>query len=177
MLLCLTTQLSVLSARVDGWFFTRRPGYVLLTIISIEMICTTITAAAMRAYPFWYPNVEEKKVRLTALDGRYIGTCWLFAILIFLVMEVAKYAVYYMIELNRVKEIQHEKRVKLKAELRRRMGARRTSVSYGAGGGNLAPKSLAPRSATASSYMSVRGNDGELAKPLLTTSDDSYATA
>jgi hypothetical protein len=53
LLLCLVTQMSVLSARVDGWFFTRRPGYVLLSIISVEMICTTITAAFMRAYPFW----------------------------------------------------------------------------------------------------------------------------
>ena len=78
--LCLTTQLAVLSARVDGWFFIRRPGYVLLSIITTEMICTTIVAAAMRDYPFWYPNSNVDTIRMTAIDGKYIAACWLFAI-------------------------------------------------------------------------------------------------
>merc|ERR1711937_471605 len=53
LLLCLTTQLAVLSARVDGWFFTRRPGRVLLAIVGGEMIVTSLVAAFMRPYPFW----------------------------------------------------------------------------------------------------------------------------
>jgi hypothetical protein len=42
-----------------------------------------------------YPNVpDQPAVKLTAINGRYIGVCWLWAIIIFLVMEVFKYLVY-----------------------------------------------------------------------------------
>ncbi len=51
LVLCLVSQLAVLGARVDGWFFTRRPGYVLLTIVATQMIATTIVAGTIRAYP------------------------------------------------------------------------------------------------------------------------------
>jgi H+-transporting ATPase len=178
LLLCLVTQLSVLSARVDGWFFTRRPGYVLLSIISTEMICTTIAAAVMRPYPFWYPNTPTETVRLTGIDGRYIGVCWLWAILVFFVMEVAKYAVYYGIDLSRTQQIQAEKRQKLKEELRRRMTMVSSAgkpayvpagAAHGAGGSGLAPQPLGGRT------YSTKGKDAELAQPLL--SGDNYAAA
>lgn len=177
LLLCLVTQLSVLSARVDGWFFTRRPGYVLLTIISVEMICTTIVAALMRPYPFWYPNIPTAPmVRLTAVDGRYIGMCWLWAIIVFLIMEVAKYAVYYGIELSRTREIQERKRAKLKEELRRRMSVVNSGgrASYAPRSGSAGASGLAPQPLGARTY-SAKGKDAELAQPLLTS--DSYAAA
>eukprot|EP00041_Stephanoeca_diplocostata_P023697 m.587834 g.587834 ORF g.587834 m.587834 type:complete len:1039 (+) comp22358_c0_seq2:242-3358(+) len=170
LLLCLTTQLSVLSARVDGWFFTRRPGYLLLSIISTEMIFTTITAAFMRNYPFWYPNPTEGKIRLTGLDGKYIGACWLASIVIFLVMEIAKYAVYCAIELSRTNEIQREKRTKLKQELRRRMSVRDrprvASVGYPTGGARS--NSLAP--------SAIKAPGTELSTPLLGATEDEYAS-
>lgn len=169
--LCLTTQLAVLSARVDGWFFVRRPGYVLLGIISTEMICTTIVAVAMRKYPFWYPNSDPKDIRLTAIDGKYIAACWLFAIVLFLIMEVAKWTVYKMIEINRTNEIAQRKRMKLKEELRRRMsrrspGFRAQAQSISAGSSALAPRSMSTVSKT-SAVVTPRGAGEELSEPLL----------
>lgn len=178
LLLCLVTQLSVLSARVDGWFYTRRPGYVLLSIVSTEMICTTIVAAVMRPYPFWYPNIpSQPMVRLTAIDGRYIGVCWLWAILVFLVMEVAKYMVYYGIELSRTREIQEAKRSKLKQELRRRMTSVASNRTHTASSGGGGASGLAPQAIGARTYSTkgAKGKDAELAQPLL--SGDSYAAA
>ena len=168
--LCLTTQLAVLSARVDGWFFIRRPGYVLLSIITTEMICTTIVAAAMRKYPFWYPNSNPDTIRLTAIDGKYIGACWLFAIVLFLVMECAKWTVYKMIEINRTNELAATKRMKLKEELRRRMarrtpGFRAQSVS-GGGGGALAPRSTS-MAGRGGAVVTPRAQGDELNEPLL----------
>lgn len=169
--LCLTTQLAVLSARVDGWFFIRRPGYVLLGIISTEMICTTIVAVAMRKYPFWYPNSDPKDIRLTAIDGKYIAACWLFAIILFLIMEVAKWTVYKIIEINRTNEIAQRKRMKLKEELRRRMsrrspGFRAQAQSISAGSSALAPRSMSTVS-KASAVVTPRGAGEELSEPLL----------
>jgi H+-transporting ATPase len=170
--LCLTTQLAVLSARVDGWFFIRRPGYVLLSIITTEMICTTIVAAAMRTYPFWYPNSNVDTIRMTAIDGKYIAASWLFAILLFLVMECAKWTVYKMIEINRTNELAATKRMKLKEELRRRM-SRRTpgfrAASISAGG--LAPRSTSMAS-RGGAVVTPRAQGDELNEPLLT---DNYA--
>jgi hypothetical protein len=163
--LCLTTQLAVLSARVDGWFYIRRPGYVLLGIISAEMVITTIVALAMRQYPFWYPNTKSDLIRMTALDGKYIGACWLFAILLFLIMECAKWAVYKMIDINRTKEIEASKRMKLKEELRRRM-ARRTPGYRQSVSGNLAPRSTSMAGPRSGSVVTPRA-DNELNEPLL----------
>ena len=167
--LCLTTQLAVLAARVDGWFFIRRPGYVLLSIISTEMVLTTIVAAAMRDYPFWYPNSSTGTLRLTAIDWKYIGACWLFSICLFLVMECAKWSVYKMIEINRTNELAATKRMKLKEELRRRM-ARRTpgfrAASASAGGGSLAPRSTSMAS-RGGSVVTPRAQGDELNEPLL----------
>jgi len=178
LLLCLTTQLSVLSARVDGWFYTRRPGYLLLGIISAEMILTTVTAAAMRNYPFWYPNPKKALIRLTGLDGRYIGLCWLWSILLFLIMECAKYAVYKAIELSRFKEIQTAKRTKLKEELRRRMTrvSRSGSIVGRPVASSMSTGSLAPtRTASVRSAPISTGGKGELHQPLLTAAEDEYA--
>lgn len=180
LLLCLVTQMSVLSARVDGWFFERRPGYVLLSIITTEMIFTTIVAAFMRPYPFWYPNVQaDPIVRLTAIDGRYIGVCWLWAIIVFLFIEIAKYLVYMAIELGRTTEIQKEKRSKLKEELRRRMTmAKRPEGGAGGNRPMSVSSGLAPKPIGARNYSKGGGKDGDLAQPLLSrTTGDNYAGA
>jgi hypothetical protein len=193
LLLCLTSQLAVLSARVDGWFFTRRPGYVLLTIISVQMIFTTVVAAAMRTYPFWDPNSSLQLVRLTKIDGRYIGSCWLFALCLFLVMETIKYAVYRLMALNNTREEQRLAAIKQREDLRRRMTrntmTRHGTVSAGGShaggshgyvppasghGGSLAPTPVAAAPAYRPSQSKPR-KGGELGAPLLMGDEENYA--
>ena len=79
-------------------------------------------------------------------------------------MEVAKWLVYYGIELSRTREIQEEKRAKLKEELRRRMTAVRAARSNTQGSSN----GLGPRPVGARTYT-TKAKDAELAQPLLTS--------
>lgn len=174
--LSLSSLFTVLSARVDGWFFIRRPGYVLLAIISTVMVVITFAVGVMRAYPFWFPNINYKFIRLTAVDGRYIGLAWLFSILLFLFMECAKWVVYKTIELQRINEIAARKRMRLKEELRRRMTRRTPGFRATVSNNSAHDLSLAPRSTSQVSRKVVSNNsydDQPLNQPLLV--DDDYA--
>ena len=184
LLLCLTSQLTVLGARVDGWFFTRRPGYVLLTIIVVQMIGTTIVAAAMRLYPFWDINSSLTLIRLTKIDGRYIGSCWLYAIVLFLVMEVVKVGTYKLIRLNNWRNEKRREVMKQREDLRRRMTATRATLSRGAtfsGHGSLAPTPTAhgagyrPSTSAPKRNKVAAASGSDLHKPLLTSDGDDYA--
>jgi len=177
--LSLCSLFTVLSARVDGWFFIRRPGYVLLGIISSVMVIITITVGVMRPYPFWFPNTDHNTIRLTAVDGKYIGVAWLYTIVLFLCMECAKWVVYKAIELNRTNELAATKRMKLKEELRRRMTRRtagyRTSIGSGSvngGGSGLAPRSTSVVRASVSTSKQAQYDGANLNEPLLS---DDYA--
>eukprot|EP00051_Salpingoeca_urceolata_P026279 m.476726 g.476726 ORF g.476726 m.476726 type:complete len:1040 (+) comp20629_c0_seq1:402-3521(+) len=119
----LIAQFGVFITRVDTWFWTRRPGYVLLAIMFGEMILTTIVVAAMRDFQFWSPMVKDPGtyIRLTKLNGRYIGIGWVYAIVIGLIMELAKIGAYKAWDLFDYRAIEKKQRLKVMEESRRRM--------------------------------------------------------
>lgn len=179
LLLCLTSQLTVLGARVESWFFTRRPGYVLLSIIVSQMIGTTIVAAAMRLYPFWDPNQGASLVRLTKLDSRYIGACWLYSLILFMLMEVVKYGAYRVIKLNDHRQEQKMQIIKQREDLRRRMTASRAPIGHSSGTfsgrSGLTPTPTAHGTGyrpSTSKRGKVAASGGDLQKPLLTEGDE-----
>jgi len=158
---------------VDGWFFTRRPGYVLLTIVATQMIATTIVAGTIRAYPFWNPNQGETMIRLTAIDGNYIGACWLFSIIVFLIMECAKFGIYKILYWQDFDRIKATQRTKLKEDMRRRMTSSRATRSGTSSmpSQDLKPTSVAQARAMSSARPRVATADKGLRQPLLAGTD------
>eukprot|EP00052_Salpingoeca_macrocollata_P018415 m.151278 g.151278 ORF g.151278 m.151278 type:complete len:1020 (-) comp20689_c3_seq1:90-3149(-) len=169
--LCLTCNFAVFSCRCEDLFFKRRPGYVLLAIISTEMLVSTLVAALIRDYPFWDPDQDEKNIRLTGVDGRYVLADWLFAAVLFLFLEGAKMATYKVYELANHRKLQEEAVRKQREENRRRMtmtgrrptlersGTASSSHAHGHGG-------AAPRRTTYEKQKAPTGQDA-LHQPLL----------
>lgn len=119
--LCLTCNFAVFSCRTEDAFFKRRPGYVLLTIISSEMLISSLVAALIRTYDFWDVQVDEENIRLSGIDGGYVLAAWLFALVLFLLMEGSKMATYRLYNLANHKKVMAEKRRRQMEETRRRL--------------------------------------------------------
>eukprot|EP00047_Mylnosiga_fluctuans_P001399 m.220119 g.220119 ORF g.220119 m.220119 type:complete len:1059 (+) comp10313_c0_seq1:1841-5017(+) len=182
--LCLSSQFSVFACRVDGWFFTRRPGYVLLSIISTEMFFTSIVAAFFRDFPYWDTNCGGGLVRLTGLVGNYIGIGWLFGLIVFAVMELGKVATYKLMNVYDSKEIEHARVVHEQEERRRRMTAafteRRATLERGNTRSGTASKYAAPHHPSSTGLQQRAGTFGkkpahgvDLQQPLLSGGGDS----
>jgi magnesium-transporting ATPase (P-type) len=167
--LCLTSQFSVYCCRVDGWFFTRRPGYVLLAIISSEMFFTSIVAAYFRDFPFWDTNPGNALVRLTGLHGNYIGVGWLFGFIVFIAMELGKMATYRLMDVYNSRKLAEERITHEKEERRRRMtvaqNERRQTLQRA---GTMTRSGTHSRPAAAAARVgTMSGRKKELEQPLL----------
>lgn len=173
----LIAQMAVFITRVDyDWFFKRRPGYVLLAIMLSEMIGTTIVVAAMRKYQFWSTGVStaEYYIRLTRIDGAYIGIAWFYAIIAVLVMESAKMFTLHVYKLSDWKKVEAEKKRKAQETLRRRLATatsrrgtvgsqyRHQSISIPRSRGGTASSGKKPAAAKAAA-----GGGVDLKEPLL----------
>merc|ERR1711918_38402 len=92
MVLCLTAQFAVFSARVRGPAWERRPGYLLISVVLSEAAGVSIVGALMEKYPFWDTTVpsQEEHMMLTTVSGAYVGFAWLWAAVTLIFMEVAK---------------------------------------------------------------------------------------
>lgn len=174
----LIAQMAVFITRVDyDWFFKRRPGYVLLAIMLSEMIGTTIVVAAMRKYQFWSTGVSsaEYYIRLTRIDGAYIGICWFYAIIAVLIMECAKMFTVHLYKLSDWKKEEAEKKRKAQETLRRRLATASRRPTAGSVYGARQSVSI-PRSRTASTKKpaarAAAGSGADLKEPLL---GDSYS--
>lgn len=144
--LCLSCNGALFSARVNGWFFTRRPGRVLLAIMGSEAVVCTLVAYFMPQFQFWDPNIADKNyIRLTGLNWRYIVFIWVYTIIVFIFMELTKMAMLKGFEIADAKKIRHAAEVKRKEEIRRRMSVSRGAKSFTAKtGGARHSTSLAP---------------------------------
>lgn len=190
LVLCLSSQFSVFACRVDGWFFSRRPGYVLMTIIFSEMFFTSIVAAFFRDFPYWDTNPGGNLVRLTGLTGNYVGIGWLFGFIVFACMELGKMVTYRLLEVYDEKEIKKEKILHEQEERRRRLAEeekirrntlqrmgtmpRTATASRGAHGGHGGAAAAAAPSGTATLHQRAGtfGKKGkELQTPLLGAGD------
>jgi len=165
LVLCLSSQFSVYVCRVNDWFFTRRPGFVLLTIITSEMFFTSIVAAFFRDFPYWDTNPGAEHVRLTGITGNYIGVGWLFGFIVFIFMELGKMGMYKAIEIYDQKDLDAEKRAHAMEDRRRRMtvaATERRNTRTGTVGASA-------RSGTASkvTHRPTAGGRKELHQPLL----------
>jgi len=171
LVLCLSSQFSVYVCRVNDWFFTRRPGFVLLAIISSEMFFTSIVAAYFRDFPFWDTNPGPKLVRLTGLVGNYIGIGWLFGFIVFGFMELGKMATYRLMDVYDEKQLEGEKKLHEQEDRRRRMAAVDTETRRA----TMQRSGTMQRTATASSSGGSRltqraptvGKKKDLHQPLL----------
>lgn len=173
LVLCLSSQFSVYVCRVDGWFFTRRPGFVLLSIISSEMFFTSIVAAFFRAFPYWDTNCGGGLVRLTGLAGNYIGVGWLFGFIVFAFMELGKMFIYKCLELYDAQDLAKEKLLHAQEERRRRLtvGAGHQSAPHSGGHGHGA---AAPARSGSTTYQRATvGKKKDLHQPLLGVGGDS----
>lgn len=89
--LCLSCNGALFSARVNDWFFKRRPGVVLTTIMGSEALITSLLAYFYPAFQFWDPNIHNQNyIRLTGLNWRYILFIWVYTIIVFFFMEGTK---------------------------------------------------------------------------------------
>ena len=178
LVLCMSSQFSVFSCRVDSWFFTRRPGYVLLTIISSEMFFTSIVAAFYPDFPYWDTNPGITRVRLTALKGNYIGIGWLFAFIVFAFMELGKMGTYRLMDVYDEKEIKMERMLHEQEERRRRLAEdeniRRNTIARS---GTVPRSGTAARSgstmhgSTTVHHRATLGKKKDLEQPLLGGTD------
>lgn len=171
--LCLTSQFAVYACRVDGWFFTRRPGYVLLAIISSEMFFTTIVAAFFRDFPYWDTNPGNALVRLTGLTGNYIGVGWLFGFIVFFCMEFGKIACYKFLDILNEREIAKERQLHEMEVRRRRMTTTQQIRRETLARSGTASRPANTTSTGATVHRGTVGKKTELQQPLLVGAGDS----
>lgn len=169
--LCLTSQFSVYCCRVDGWFFSRRPGFVLLGIISSEMFFTSIVAAYFRDFPYWDTNSGGGLVRLTGLTGNYIGSGWLFGFIVFICMELGKMATYRFLDIYNERHLAEERKLHEMEERRRRMtvatNERRATMQRAGTVGRSGTHSRPAAPAAQARVGTMSGKKKELEQPLL----------
>lgn len=166
------------------FFFRRRPGYVLLTIVAAEMAIITIIVAAIPVFPFWDTHQQdENQVRLTKISGSLIGAVWLYSICLFLVLEGIKYAVYTLVKIkDDAKETQLQL-IKSKTAIRRAMTLSKGITSKPMRmarlntGSNSNQAFAPPQKATFQPTLRSQSQSSrKMAENLLTSDETSYAT-
>lgn len=112
--LSLSAQISVYAARTNGFFFTRRPGFVLLAAMSAQMFIATLLGI------YWPGDLYSTDLEnLCGSGGAWAGIVWANVIITFLIADTIKVILRVIIDKITVST---ESQVNdLKAEVRRRI--------------------------------------------------------
>ena len=80
----LSDFLTVFAARTQGWFFSRRPGYALLS----AFIVATATSSVLSIT--WPGNTGDEKDIMEAISYKHMGIVWLYCIIWFFIQDICK---------------------------------------------------------------------------------------
>jgi H+-transporting ATPase len=80
----LSDFLTVFAARTQGWFFSRRPGYALLTAFIIATATSSVLSIT------WPGNTGDEKDIMEAITPQHMGIVWLYCIVWFFIQDICK---------------------------------------------------------------------------------------
>jgi H+-transporting ATPase len=108
---------TLFSARTTRWFFSIRPAWMLLGAACVALSASTVLAAkwprALNGKSLSERYLSEARfsdhatyktlhdasgTRMSGVPGRVLGTVWLYVLVWFLIMDAAKYVLYYLLQ-------------------------------------------------------------------------------